>query len=89
MTLGSTGHTINDGGGTMTLSGTISDGLGRLQHKMGAGTLVISGANTNDYTGTTAVTAGQLTVSDANGLDATGATNDTTVAAAARCCSVA
>src|SRR6185503_11995460 len=47
--------------------------------KSGSGTVTISGANTNDYTGTTAVTGGTLTVSDANGLGATGA-NDTTVA---------
>ena len=46
--------------------------------KTGAGTLVISGANANDYTGTTAISNGTLTVSDANALGSTAAGTDNT-----------
>src|SRR5205823_5600770 len=50
--------------------------------KEGVGTVVLSGANTNDYTGLTAVQAGTLELRDANALGATGVGNGTTVSGA-------
>ena len=83
LTLANATHTITAttaGTDVLTVSGKIT-GSGGFS-KTGAGEVIISGANTNDYTGTTAVTAGTLTVSDANGLGATGATDATTVTGA-------
>ncbi|MCX5674413.1 MAG: autotransporter-associated beta strand repeat-containing protein [Planctomycetota bacterium] len=53
-----TALTLNPGSGTTTYSGKLSGGTGMTLTKTGAGTQVLSGANT--YTGATAVSVGTL-----------------------------
>ncbi len=68
-----TALTLNPLSGSLTYGGVISDGtLGMTLTKIGAGTQILSGANT--YTGATTVNAGTLTV----GNSTTGSLNGTT-----------
>ncbi|MBU3665816.1 MAG: hypothetical protein FGM15_08080 [Chthoniobacterales bacterium] len=69
---GVTSLTLNPASGvSQTYSGAITDGaVGMTLTKTGAGTQVLSGANT--YTGGTAINAGTLSVANANALGSTG-----------------
>jgi autotransporter-associated beta strand protein len=64
-----TSSTLNNANSTITVSGSIG-GSGNLT-KSGAGTLVLSGANS--YTGTTTVSAGNLTITSGTALADNGA----------------
>ena len=62
---------------TLTLSGQISGTSGLM--KDGDGTLTLSGADVNDYSGVTTVNDGTLIVGKASGLGAIGATANTRI----------
>ncbi|MDX2036629.1 MAG: Ig-like domain repeat protein [Isosphaeraceae bacterium] len=68
------GTSIGVDAGTLTLSGAIGDGGNVFGlSKLGAGTLVLGGANANTYTGTTLLHTGSLTLSKTTGPAVPGA----------------
>jgi len=63
--------TISGAGGTLVVSGAVSDfGGGNALIKAGNGTLTFSGGSANTYSGQTSVTAGTLMLSKTAGVDA-------------------
>ena len=66
--LTSSGYTLSNASGIVTVSAILACGSGTCMTKNGAGTDILSGANT--YTGGTALSAGVLRVTNANGLGA-------------------
>ena len=63
-----TGGTVDTNGNTLTLSGTIQDGNGAtgVLTKTGAGTLILTGANS--YSGGTALVAGTISINNGSAL---------------------